>query len=220
MARERFVFRDGKFVKEEAKGTSQIAEHLRALPGEFVAKDIDDPDHIHELDPAHVVGDMKFDLEKKYLGEHVDKRDVLVMARAERMKKAFEVIPPGDRAPLTQARIDAVRLRVINELIQSAHACMKRGEDYGYLMKPHHIWFPEKDNVNNTELRRGNPPSDYGRPKHMRGFDILIDITNWPRVIQERLAEYGLKMPTIEDMLAKVQEEADVDARPAARLDR
>ena len=36
-----------------------------------------------------------------------------------------------------------------------------------------HLWFPD-DNILNAELRHGNPPSESGRPKHLKRKNLVI----------------------------------------------
>lgn len=217
MGGKRYVFHNGVFVPQKGKSVVQLPQYMRALPGEFVTRDIDDPDKIHELDPEHIVDELKQKLTEKYI-KPPDPKTVKEEERKQRFQAAVQPIPHGEKAPVTQARVDAQRLRCMKSFIDESFQMMKNGEDFSVYLKPFHLWFPDRDNVNQVELRFGNPPPDVDRPKHLRGLELVVDITAWPKSLTDRMAEYGIKIPSLDDMKLLAEQEKADDARPAANL--
>jgi len=157
-----------------------LPEHLRKLPGELVTKEKADPDKAHAIDAPHVV-------------------ESIIHDRAEEIKKAddkpvdkpiLRAAKPGEYVPLSQQQIDIVRMRVLSSLIDQfikwagGDKTVDR-EDFGV----RYLWFPD-NNVNNYELRDGNPPSDTDRPKHMRRFELVCDIDHIPKRVHDIIKEY------------------------------
>jgi len=217
MSGKRYVYHNGVFVPQSGKSAVQLPQHLRVLPGEFVTRDIEDPDKIHELDPDHIVDDLKQKLEAKYI-KPPDPKTVKEQERKERLNAAIQPIPIGEKAPVTQPRVDAARLRVLRSFIDEAYQLMLVQQDYSVYLRPHYLWFPDRDNVNEVELRMGNPPADRDRPKHLRGLELVVDVQCWPPAIKARLAEYGVSIPSIDDMKLKYDKEMEDAERPAAKL--
>lgn len=221
MSRDKFVFRNGTFVKDNTrKSALLLPAHLRALPGELVTQDIEEDGKIHEIDPDYIQAEIKQAYDQKlHVAATMKSLDIHTQMRKRRAQEAIEPVPMTDKAPLSQPRIDAVRLGVMKQFVDNAYACMNEKRDYAQYLRVHHLWFPT-NNINDRELRQGNPPSDYGRPKHMRGFDIVIDICEWPPKIKALLQEYGIEIPSINDAMKRAAQEADLDQSRAARLDR
>ena len=73
-------------------------------------------------------------------------------------------------------------MRAISSIVNSLLTEAKAGKEPD--MSVRHLWFPE-DNVNHYELRDGNPPGDSGRPKHMRGYRIELDIVSIPERVKD-----------------------------------
>lgn len=73
---------------------------------------------------------------------------------------------------LSKERVQGIRERVYGNLIVSM---LKSGMKSWPVS---HLWFP-RDTVNAYELRSGNPPSDSDRPKHMRGYNLVVHIQDY-----------------------------------------
>ena len=133
---------------------------LQHLPSELVATDDDDPDKISIFDAPHI--------QKELIEEH-DKR---AQAPAKKNSKYPPVAQPGEYISLTQFQIDIVRLRVC-KAVTDVHMEEVRQKAFKGIPS-RYVWFPE-NNVNEYQLRMGNPPSDRDRPKHLKRFKLEID---------------------------------------------
>lgn len=173
MARSKQVLRNGKW-EEGSASPELLRDDLRSLPGEYVTKDIAEPNKIHELDPQHVVNQI---LDDKVTGKDSSKLDDKEKPR----DPEFDEVPPGQTRELYQKGVDVVRLRVLKSLVERQILRLKRGANLVDL-KVRHLWFPE-NNLNHYELRTGNPPPDSERPKHMRGFRLELDVLHLPQSI-------------------------------------
>lgn len=187
----------------EGKASPELKpEHLRKLPANYVTKDIADPDKIHELDVPHIVD---------ALTEEQEKRD-LEGSKTETMADALPKLKcaqPGETVPLSQWEIDVVRMRVIKARVDHM-VFMKMNHNVAPDLKTKHLWFPE-DNVNIYELREGNPPADKDRPKHMRGLRLEIDVENLPPRIVDALAERGVVIEDVQEIMKNTKYSPKVD---------
>ena len=163
-----------RFVKGHKHRFRAVPENLKGVPERLVATDIQDPDKISELDAPHIVDDLiATDIEKSVQGSKSE-------------PKKLKCAQPGEVVPLSQWEIDVVRMRVLSSLVNSLLNRAASGETVDLGVR--HLWFP-KNNVNNYELRNGNPPSDKRRPKHMRGFRVEVDLCHIPEGIQRVIEE-------------------------------
>lgn len=89
---------------------------------------------------------------------------------------------------LNQLEVDLIRLRVLRRMANTAQMYTRFG------MQPdrwpvNHLWFPTP-NVNDRELRRGNPPPDSERPKHLRGVALELDLNaGLPETVRRAMAD-------------------------------
>lgn len=192
---------DGKFV--EGKASPELKpEHLRNLPDEWVTKDLADGDKVHELDDPLVASRIVKDLREKEAG-------VVHEKPKSESQQAFDKIKREDRnavVPLNQERVDVVRMYVLRACIGT---CLKmvQHKQPSNVRAIRHLWFTN-DNINEYELRDGNPPPDSKRPKHLRGLSLEIDLLHWPRRMVDRLEKLGITVPDFEKALN--EEEATV----------
>jgi hypothetical protein len=161
-----------------------LPDNLRKLPGELVTNDADDESKAHELDAPHVVNTIVGDFAKLHGAEQKDDTPAKVA-------KKLWAPGPGERAPVRQWFVDVVKLRVLSVLVNQAVDDCNAGIEPD--LRVRHLWF-ETDNVNAYELRRGNPPSNKYRPRHMRNIDLVVDVMLPPRSIVELLAAKGIEL--------------------------
>lgn len=161
---------DGKLKPKAAP--ELLREDLRRLPGDIVTKDIDDTDRVHELDAPHI-------------------RDVLAEEAREKSGEAVwagemeEPPPPDAEAPQTPAEamrnnpqlaVDVVRLRILRAWAEAEAGQIANGlpADMGFC----YVWFPHAGNFDDYEAREPPVPIDRDRPKHLRGLDLVLDLTD------------------------------------------
>jgi len=180
---------DGQMVPAEKRSVENLPEHLRVLPADLVTKDEGDEDRIHETDAPHIVDALREEYDKRQQpeAEKVRTQDAMRRLGADTV---------GERVPLRQDRVDLVRARAFCGLITGASQLAKLGRDYGLKLVIHHLWFPE-DNVNEYELRVGNPPPDNERPKHLRRLVLWIDPLNPPETLIQQLNTAGVSSKEI-----------------------
>ena len=174
------VFKDGKW--EEGKAApQQLREDLRVLPSELITKDIDDPDRIHEIDPEHVADTYLDDYIKRAQG--IDP-DAPVKYAPPHLAEKYGLPPVGKVVKFTdqskektQSQIDMFRLRVASVLLGNLQDQLIAGKVSENEQTRFYIWWPN-NNVNEYHLKEGNPPPDSKRPKHLRGFQIHVDLNN------------------------------------------
>ncbi len=87
------------------------------------------------------------------------------------------------RIPLSQRTINLVRKRALASLLLSGARENVRPK------KVRHLWFPG-DDTQKYALRDGNPPHDKDRPKHLRGFDLVVDPTQAPDYVWDDMIYY------------------------------
>lgn len=181
----RNVFRPHEGWREGRAGPELLREDLRKLPGELVTKEIADGDKIHDLDDPHIVESIKQDWCEAQVGYTNP-----LLKEAEPLGAA--AIKRTEHLTLNQSRVDEVRLRVMRAWAQTNIEWIEAGKTPD--LRVRHVWFPKND-VNQYSLRRGNPPSDTDRPKHMRGLRLEIDLESrkLPETIVERLEAQRLR---------------------------
>lgn len=162
------VWREGRASPE------LLPERLRRLPSDYVTKEVADADRVHPLDEDYIVDDLVRGLarQEQGLSEAID--EPLGVAKETRDFR------------LTQDRIDEVRLRVMRAWAQTNIKWL--ANDKKPDLKAKHLWFP-RDDINEYQLRTGNAPPNFDRPRHLRGFDLFIDIWSLklPGTIESRL---------------------------------
>jgi hypothetical protein len=169
---------------------------LKELPSAWVTKEIPDSAKIHSLDPPHIVDDLKDQIAESERPPFEGFNDYVAQ---------FCSLPARDVVPLTQARVDVVRVRVLaaeTRRILSDQQHSDKELEPVFAVK--HLWF-EDNNVNKYSLREGNPPPDSERPTHMRCLDLVVDPDNWPKRVVDTLAHLGYKMNTTRQALAAMK---------------
>lgn len=191
--RGKFVLRNGKW--EEGKASPELLpEHMRALPDDLVTKDEADEKRIHAEDPGHIVQALVYENAK---AEKAAEQDPVGLEKL----KALARIPVGDKAPLTQMRIDVEKMHANVSILSSMMAAENPDLD-----KVWHIWFPT-DNVNDYELREGPPPPDIERPKHLRNFNLVVDPLVMPASVIDRFKEAGIPLSDGRTALEQTREQ-------------
>lgn len=140
-----------------------LNENLRRLPSEYVADDPDDPNRVHEIDPAHVRETIA-----------IDRYDAETEDEAKGPDKIYVPVP------LKQEYVDLLILKVRAALLGTIERQHKQTGQA--LVHVRHLWFPAND-LWERELRDGNPPADSERPEWMRGLDVAVD----PMRLQPRI---------------------------------
>ena len=93
---------------------------------------------------------------------------------------------PRKRVHMNQENMYLVMMRVMSNLVVTHHVHDKMHELIG---KVYHLWFPERGNMERYQLRTGNPPADVDRPDHLKGKDLVIDLTTVPDGMMDRIKE-------------------------------
>jgi len=145
-----------------------LPQEVRNLPEELIATDLADPEKVYKSDAPHIIDELS--------EEHIKAQET-----PKEIKK-LRCAQVGEYVPLSQWEIDVVRMRVIKTTVDSMLVWADRGIEPDYSVN--HLWFPD-DNVNHYELRKGNPPSNRDRPKHLHGFSIEIDVLCIPERVQD-----------------------------------
>ena len=142
---------------------------LRRLPSSWVTDEVQEPKKIHELDDPHIVGALAQDIDNAEKGVEtlVQQHD-----RAKEESKAPEATLDPRQHKLNQLRVDCVRLRVLGAVVRRLKERAQSGLSLDWAVQ--HIWFP-RDDDRIYELRRGNPPPDVDRPKHLKRIQLEID---------------------------------------------
>lgn len=179
----RKTLKGGKWVEGTAS-PKLLPQNLRTLPGELVATDTDDPDKAHELDAPHIVSS----LTKDFCRKHAEPPRKTFRDKT----KTLRAPGPGERGPVVQWYVDVTKMRVIKTLVDKALDEVAAGKDPD-LRTPFHLWFPV-NNVNEYELRRGVPPSNKHRPKHMRNIDLRVDVMDPPKSMLSELQRRGINL--------------------------
>jgi len=150
----------GEAVERQGKaGPELLRADLRQLPSELLTKEVPVASKVHALDDPHVKNTIVREYADKMAGKLSPEEEL--PEGAERVQRVVD-------ATLTQERIDIVRLRVMN-------AIAKNSTDIEDKLRVYHLWFPRND-INEYQLRTGNPPSDSARPKHLRAMQLHIDL--------------------------------------------
>jgi hypothetical protein len=196
------VFKDGRW--QDGKASPQaLREDLAALPADYVTKEEGDAERIHELDPPHIV---KALTRERFLSETV--------LPPEKPEDALTRAPLGKVVPLRQDFIDVEKLFVMKGIIKGQMVEIEEGtRKEPDLTSIWHLWFPE-NNVNNWVVRPGKPPPDSERPKHMRGFDLVVDVMNIPQRIVDELRKRGVDAHYFMDRIVRQQRQSalvDID---------
>lgn len=89
------------------------------------------------------------------------------------------------RRPFRQREVDEVRWRV---LINWARTVIHMRWGNVPVM---HLWFSKPGDIDDYELRSGNPPADADRPKHLRGLRLEVDATYIPQRVRDYLRPGG-----------------------------
>lgn len=169
--------------RDGAAAPRLLPENLRKLPGELVGADVDDPDKAHELDAPHVVKALVKDFAKAQQEPRDD--------TAQKVTKKLWAPGPGERAPVRQWFVDVAKMRVIASLVNRALGQFNAGVAPDLSVK--HLWFPN-ENVNEYELRAGNPPSRRDRPHYLRDIDLVVDVLEPPKSICDLLRSKGIEI--------------------------
>jgi hypothetical protein len=191
------TWRDGKAAPR------LLDERLRGLPGDYVTRDPDRPDAIHDIDleaQPHVIEEIVKDrvkaesaTEQTTFTGHLDK---------------LWAPGIGEKARVTQWFVDVTRTRVGLNLAKNRVQDVIEGK-FDALW---HLEFPDEWNVNEYGLRKGQQPHKRMRLKHLREIDTTIDILNpIPRSIQKALAERGVQVPNTD--LRSVMEQIEKTER-------
>lgn len=189
MARQVFNPKTGLWTEGRAE-PELLPEDQRSLPEEILTKDIDDPDRVYRTDVPHIRNAIAEDHFFEGVKQELHKPDDIESA----MKQLADA-PIGEVVPLSQERIDVVRMKHCYSLLTKIVDAMEKG----LLVDKHvyqHVWFPE-NNVNHRAIRDGLPPPDSERPKHLRGFDLVVDPLSWPKSVVGKFAAAGFQIPDI-----------------------
>lgn len=161
-----------------------LREDLRRLPGDYVTKEVGDEHRVHELDPPHIVDALVEDREKAEQEPTPDEPKLVAT-------RFLEALPVGVKKPVSQRRVDWIRLRVMKSVVSDLCERESNGESVtSHDFRVRHLWFPE-DNANHYGLRDGNPPPDSERPKYLRGIDLVVDILCPPVSVKDAAAAVG-----------------------------
>lgn len=191
------VWRDGKAQPE------QLKPELARLPSEIVTKDEGEENKAHELDERHIVDAIEQEwLESQDKKTNTSLKDEVAKASA----------PVGEVVPLSQPRVDMVIFRCIVSKLEALSEGLAKGIDQN-VDQIFHVWFPQ-DNVNKYSLKKGNPPADSQRPKHLRGLNLVVDILCPPRRIRDFFEAVGYP---VEDLRTPL-EEAKRASKQAAQV--
>lgn len=185
----------GSATKVERAAPELLRSDLRILPSDYVTKDEAEADKIHELDPPHIQEALQYEMEKPAPEEDEFEKAKEALRGCTKLgeKRGFRNVQDK------QLEVDAVRMRIINARIQSLCKLAERGmpiEDEDFNVQ--HVWFPDRNNINRYELRDGNPPSDSGRPRHLKKLDLVIDITELPARIKDILKIGNINLPKVD----------------------
>jgi len=176
----RKVFRNGRWYEGKA-GPELLDEEMRGLPSSYVTKEEADEERVHKLDPSHIRRAL---VREKQVNETRAKKDEPI--------KALQRAPMGEVVPLRQDFIDVEKMFVMKGIVEGQMRELERGTRlYPDLEVPHHLWFPE-NNVNNWLVKPGWAPPDSERPKHLRGFELNVDLMNIPERVRDALHAEGM----------------------------
>lgn len=181
----RYAITEKGVVKAKAS-PELLPEMLRKLPGDLVTKDIEVEDKAHkeDVDTPHVIKAIAKDRARLERGEK----------SVDPLAKEPEPIPDEDPR-LNQPMIDIRRVCVMREWARTQKALIASGKPSDVSVR--HLWFPENDHRNYV-MRPGNPPPDSQRPKHLRGFQLAIDLGAklLPEEITKMLEKRGVGVPS------------------------
>lgn len=181
-----WVYKDGKFVEKAEAAPEQLPSRLRQLPSDLVTKDADDPHRVHAEDPPHIL--------RSLVKEQAQREVGFVNPFLDEAGPQAPKLPNEHTSPkLEQWKIDLVALRVKRAWAETQKDNLRLRIAPNFA--PHHLWFKAND-VRIYELREGNAPPDSERPKHLRRFNLTIDITDatMPPELLARLEERGLRV--------------------------
>lgn len=187
------VFKNGKWSIGKA-APEHLRKELRELPGNFITKDTGDPDKIHELDDPHIVRNLAREQAIAQLDSNEEDLDSL-LGRA----------PIGEVVPLKQRFIDAERFFVWKGVIQGQLRDIGDRIRLAPDIEVMHWLYFEEDNVNKYLVKEGLPPPDSELPKHMRGFQVVVDILAPPQRIMDILTATGSVQAKFAEKLIRTQ---------------
>jgi hypothetical protein len=198
----RQVFRNGKWIDNDKAAPENLRADLRELPSELVTKDGDDPYKVHADDPDHVLETIVYDY-GKHDGDP-SKADAETKIKDPKFQDVYGLPLIGSVARLNwcgkdraQWVIDLWRLRAAKALINSLVGDVEGGNIPERVSTVWHLWFPD-NNLNNYELREGNPPPDSKRPAYMRGLDIVVDLNcPVPPIVDRFIEDYSGAAPAL-----------------------
>lgn len=161
-----------------------LPEHMRRLPGELVAGDIDDEARVHELDAPHVFRSIVKDF-----GKTVDAPSAKPDTPSDAAKKLWAP-GPGERGPVTQWFVDVARMRVLIQRTYTALDRLAAGLEPDLSLC--HLRFPDARNVNEYVMAPGPQPHKRMLGKHERELELEVDIMRPPRKVVAMLKERGV----------------------------
>jgi len=168
-------------VEPHGKGAKLLPEHMRKLPGDIVTEDIAEGDKIHELDPPHIRSNILDEQKAALKGKPLTESEVI-----GKLKSAG----PGETVPISQFEVDIIRFRIVAQRIKTSMGDALNGvEPNTELM---HIFFPDKRNVNQYELRPGKPRNYLPEYKHQKDLDTIVDIFDIPTRLKDYLKSRGI----------------------------
>jgi len=168
----RQVYKNGKWSKTKPS-PEQLPKHMARLPSELVTKEIADDKKVHELDEFHIVAGLEKDYADKVNADGKEKPKPVGIAPAHNPDKR-----------LSQFTVDLVILRILRQMVNTQQMFIQLGKPLD--IRPRHIWFTH-DDINSYESRRGNAPADVDRPKHLKGYNLVLDVTVLPETLQKEI---------------------------------
>lgn len=141
---------------------------MRSLPSAAITDDIEEEGKVHEIDTAEI----RQTVAEEWI-EGQESGDL----------KKDQPGPPGWK-PVKQQFVDPILVSALQAVVCGELTKMDIGEEPSLHVR--HLWFPEND-IRRYELRNGNPPGRSGRPKWLRGLDLVIDPIRGPhrRILNE-----------------------------------
>lgn len=220
----RLVFDEqlGRFVEGRAK-PAQLDPELRALPSEYVTKEVEDGSKIHELDPPNIRESLQEDFAKAEAAasEQSEEDKLRELQESNAFREAYrEFAIPGPEASRddcwpTQARVDWLRFTTARQKILTARDNARLGAPAGsqvkWLRNLQHLWFPTLD-VRNCEVREGGEPPHLTRPGRLKGLTLVVDVFTWPRRVVDLLAMRGIELPDAQQLFDDIAHAERVSA--------
>lgn len=152
------------YFKGTSKSRLSKSDGTDKLPSDLVTNDPGDAARIHAVDPEHV----KHEILNQYLAN--DHTPTAPDYDADKRKK--HDLHEGKVSERGQHAVDVIRLSIMSAVLGTCVSAVQAGREPDLSVR--HIWFPE-DDMSKYELRRGNPPPDCDRPKHLKRLSLEID---------------------------------------------